>query len=125
MKIAAATNDGATIAADFEQADYYAVLTIEQGMIVERELREKTPRGWYRAGGHAEHHGPVGAAPEAESRPDMLVDPIDDADMVLAAGLDGASRGRLEEAGIWPVVVEPGPIDEAVRALLAGELVVD
>jgi predicted Fe-Mo cluster-binding NifX family protein len=123
MKIAAATNDGATIAADLERADYYAVLTIEERMIVERELRDKTPRGWYRVSGHAEHHGPVGAAPEAEVRPDMLVTPIDDADVVLAAGIDPASRGKLEDAGIWPVAVEPGPIDEAVQTFLAGQLV--
>ena len=123
MKIAAATGDGCTIAADLRRAAYYAVLTVEGGLIVGRELRQKQPQGWYRATGHAEHRGPAGAAPETVQGHDMLADPIDDCVAVLASAMDPASRDRFQEAGIWPVEVEPGPIDAAVRALAAGTLV--
>lgn len=123
MKIAVATNDGCTIARDLGRAAYYAVLTVEGGLIVGRELREKQPRGWYRATGHAEHHGPASSVPETVQGHNMLVDPIDDCAALLASGIDPVSREQLEEAGIWPVEVEPGPIEPAVRALMAGALV--
>lgn len=122
MKIAAATDDGATIAADLG-ASYYAVVTVEQGVIVAHELRQKQPQGWYEVAGHAEHHGPADAAPETVHRHDQLVDPIDDCQAVLVAGIDARDREHLEAVGIWPVVTSPGPIDAAVRAFLAGELV--
>jgi len=123
MKIAAATNDGATIAASFATAAYYAVLTIEEGAVVVRELRQKQPQGWYEAAGHAEHHGPADAMPETAHRHDALADPIRDCEAVLVAGIDPLDREHLEAAGIWPIVTWPGPIDAAVQAFLAGELV--
>jgi predicted Fe-Mo cluster-binding NifX family protein len=123
MKIAAATDDGATIAADYGRAAYYAVLTVEAGSVVVRELRQKQPQGWYEAPGHAEHHGPADAVPETVHRHDPFVDPIRDCQVVLVAGIDPRDREHLEAAGIWPVVTWPGPIDAAVQAFLAGELV--
>ncbi len=123
MKIAAATNDGATIAADFAGASYYAVVTVEQGMIVAHELRQKQPQGWYEAAGHAEHHGPADATPETVHRHDQLADPINDCQAVLVAGIGPREREHLETVGIWPIVTRPGPIDAAVQAFLAGELI--
>lgn len=123
MKIAAATNDGSTIAADFADAAYYAVLTVEAGLIVARELREKRPRGWYRVAGHVEHHGPADAAPEVVHRHDMLADPIRDCDAILVSGISPQDHSHLEAIGIWPVVVEPGAIDAAVQAFVAGTVV--
>lgn len=41
MKIAAITDDGKTISQHFGRAQYYPVATIENGQIVDRELREK------------------------------------------------------------------------------------
>lgn len=123
MKIAAATDDGATIASDFASAAYYAVVTVEEGMIVARELRQKQPQGWYRVAGHVEHRGPEGAAPETVHRHDDLADPIHDCQAVLVANIEPHDREHLEMVGIWPIVTQPGPIDAAVQAFLAGELV--
>ena len=120
MQIAAATNDGCHIAPDLAHAAYYMVLSIEEGAIVHRELRDKLPRGWFRAPGHAEHHGPASASPEAPPSYDLLVDPIRDCRFLLAAHISPEEAGRLEEAGITPISIEPAPIDEAVgRQLLA------
>jgi predicted Fe-Mo cluster-binding NifX family protein len=41
MKIAAITDDGKTISLHFGRAPYYQVLTVENGQILERELRNK------------------------------------------------------------------------------------
>jgi predicted Fe-Mo cluster-binding NifX family protein len=123
MKIAAATDDGHTIALDLESAAYYVVYTVDAGLIVGLELREKRPRGWYQATGHAEHRGPSGAIPEAVHGHDMLTDPIRDCQVLLASGVEPATRGRLEAAEIWPIIVDPGPIETALQAFMAGLLV--
>ena len=41
MKIAAITDDGKTISQHFGRAAYYLVATVENGQIVDREMREK------------------------------------------------------------------------------------
>lgn len=123
MKIAVATDDGRNIAIDFARASYYVVLTIEEGLIADRELREKQPQGWYQVSGHAEHRGPGGATPEMAHRHDELADPIRDCQAVLAANISPEDRGHFEAIEIWPIVVEAGPIDAAVQAFLAGTLV--
>ncbi len=123
MKIAAPTEDGRTIAPDFARASYYAVLTVDGGVIAGRELRQKRPQGWFRTASHVEHHGPANAAPEAAHVHDQLVDPIRDCEVVLASGIAPVDLGHLEEAEIWPVIVEPGPIDTAVEAFLQGTIV--
>ena len=42
MKIAIATDDGQTISAHFGRARAYAVLTVRDGVVIERELRPKS-----------------------------------------------------------------------------------
>ncbi len=41
MKIAAITDDGKTISQHFGRASHFMVITLEEGQIIERELREK------------------------------------------------------------------------------------
>ncbi len=123
MKIAAATNDGCNIAPDLAYAAYYMVLDIEEGVITHRELRDKLPRGWYRALGHAEHHGPSSSSPEAPPTFDALTDPIRDCRILLAANLDPEEAGSIAQARITPINVRPMTIDEAVgEQVLAHDL---
>jgi hypothetical protein len=47
MKVACITDDGKTISAHFGRARHYAVLTVEDGRIVARELRDKLGHGQF------------------------------------------------------------------------------
>ena len=123
MKIAVATDDGCNIAADLEHAAYYAVLTVDEGRIVHRELRDRLPQGWYQATGHVEHHGPYLARPETAHRHDPLTDPISDCQVVVAANMPDEVRQRFEAINIWPIVTEISPIDAAVQAFVSGQLI--
>jgi len=49
MKIACITDDGQTISQHFGRASHYMVVTVEQGQIVDHEMREKRMHG--RSGG--------------------------------------------------------------------------
>ena len=49
MKIAVITDDGATISRHFGRAPYYAVFTVEDGAVVEREMRDKAGHAQFQA----------------------------------------------------------------------------
>ena len=52
MKIAVITDDGKTISQHFGRAPYYLVLTIEEGKIVSREMRDKMGHNQFSAQPH-------------------------------------------------------------------------
>ena len=60
MKIAVITEDGKTISQQFGRAPYYLVLTIEEGGIIQREMRNKLGHNQFSANPHAEE--PPGVA---------------------------------------------------------------
>ena len=103
MKIAIVTEDGHTVSQHFGRAPYYAVLTVEGGLIVARELRPKT--GPHQTGGPREEHagsGPHGTSPEAQSRHDQMA--AGDRRLLGAhCGRHGAGRLRsVHRAGTAP-----------------------
>lgn len=56
MKIAAITEDGKTISNHFGRAPYFLVATIEEGEIVQRELRDKLSHAQFRHESLEAHH---------------------------------------------------------------------
>lgn len=73
MKIAIVTEDGRTISQHFGRAPYYAVLTVEDGIVTGRELRPKSAP--HLAGGAVPGHAgssPHGTDPAAQARHDLM-----------------------------------------------------
>jgi hypothetical protein len=69
MKIAAITDDGTTISQHFGRAPYYAVFTIEEDQIVNREMRDKVGhRQFVHEEGHLDDQGRHGFGPGSQSR---------------------------------------------------------
>jgi predicted Fe-Mo cluster-binding NifX family protein len=58
MKIAVVTDDGKMISQHFGRAVHYLVLTVEDGKITRRELRDKPGHHQFAAGA-AHEHGPA------------------------------------------------------------------
>ena len=107
MKIAIVTEDGRTVSQHFGRAPYYAVLTLEGDVIVERELRPKTgphqtsgPRGEHTAS------GPHGTSPEVQSRHDQMAQAIGDCSALIAGGMGQGAYDRFAALGLRPVVTE-------------------
>lgn len=124
MRIAAVTDDGISISAHFGRASYYAVLTVENGQVVKRELRDKLGHSHFvhREGQH-EHNQPHGFGPEAQDRHARMMSAIEDCQVLLARGMGWGARKSLEQAGIQAIITDVSDIDSAVQAYLAGELV--
>lgn len=113
MKIAAATSDGRTLSMHFGQAPQYVVVTVEDGKIVGREVRDKAFHH-HGPGGHDHDHG---HGPHAE-----MADAISDCQVMLVGGMGRPAYASLKARGIEPIITSIQGIDEAVQAYVGGRL---
>lgn len=127
MKIAAVSDDGVTICQHFGRAQYYVVVTVEEGKIVAREIRDKMGHAQFAGEPNEESHGADprghGFGPAAESRHARMAAAIADCDILLAGGMGAGAYESMRQAGIRPIVTDAALIDEAVQAYLDGRLV--
>ena len=126
MKIAAVSDDGATISQHFGRAALYVVVTVEDHRVVGREVRDKL--------GHAQHSGEAGDGARepdprghgfdatAQDRHARMAVSIADCDVLLARGMGAGAYECIRAAGIRPVVTDVVEIDAAVVACRAGDL---
>lgn len=121
MKIAVVTDDGLSMSAHFGRARAYLVITVEEGKVVEREIRPK-------AAPHLEaasHGGDDGShdGPEAHARHDQMIAPITDCGCLVARGMGRGAYDRITAAGIRAVVTDIKDPDEAAIACADGRIV--
>lgn len=127
MRIAIATEDGARISSHFGRAPKYLVVTVSQGQVVGRELREK-PGHLHVAGeshgaaGH-EHGGQHGFDPQAQDRHARMAAVISDCQVLLVRGMGTGAYQSMTRAGIRPIVTDIEDIDQAVQAVVSGGIV--
>lgn len=125
MKIAVITDDGNTISQHFGRAAYYMVVTIEDGKIVDRELREKL--------GHShminEVHPPEqpgqmhGMDPASHNKHLRMAESIADCEALLCRGMGMGAYESMKSQGIRPVVTDIPTVDEAALAYARGDIV--
>jgi predicted Fe-Mo cluster-binding NifX family protein len=118
------TDDGKTISPHFGRATQYAVLTVQEGQIVGRELRDKLGHSHF--AGHEEAHDPNqphGFGADAQDRHSRMIGAIQDCQVLLARGMGWGARSSLKEAGIETIITDVESIDAAVKEYLAGRLV--
>jgi predicted Fe-Mo cluster-binding NifX family protein len=126
MKIAAVSDDGVTISQHFGRAQFYVVVTVEDGKIVAREMRDKLGHAHF-AGQHGKHTHEAdprghGFDPAAQNRHARMAAAIADCEVLLARGMGAGAYESMRQAGIRPIVTDVAMIDEAVQAYLDGKL---
>lgn len=127
MKIAVATEDGQAISRHFGRARQYAVLTVEDGAIVSRELRDKSAPHLH-ADRAAEGQEEAGDGAHGEGHADRgkhlaMLAAIDDCEVVIAGGMGQGAHDHASAAGIRPIVTSLHDIDEAAIECAAGRLI--
>lgn len=128
MKIAAVSEDGITISQHFGRAPYYVVVTVEDGKGIAKELRDKLGHTHF-AGEHHEEHSHEGDPrghgfdSAAQSRHARMAAAIQDCEVLLARGMGAGAYASLSQAGIRPILTDIVTIDEAVQAVLRGDIV--
>lgn len=129
MKIAVLTDDGTTVSQHFGRARYYAVLTVEEGRVLEREMVDRADTVLSPDDAHQPHQGLTGeidchgtgtAAAASHLR---MVQPIKDCQALLARGMSWSARDCLLGAGIRPLLTDIASLDAAVQAYLDGSIV--
>ncbi len=125
MKIAAITDDGYALSQHFGRAPYYLVLTVENGQIVNREMRNKLGHAHFANQPHGtERPGqPHGFEPIAQNRHMLMAEAIADCQVLLCGGMGAGAYESMRARGIKPVVTEIISIDDAVKAHLEGKIV--
>ncbi len=137
MKVAFVTDDGKIISEHFGRARYFQVITIEDGQVINREMREKPfhhigdeDARQYDTGEQAAHveHLPQqqehhhGMGPGAGARRKEMTDVISDCTVVVSRGLGRPMYEGLQAANIRPIVTDMPNIDEALQMFVEGTL---
>ena len=124
MKIAAISDDGVSISQHFGRAEYYVVVTVEEGQVTASETRPKAGHQTFAAQGHprlglGERHG---YDPGSQAKHQSMAETIADCDVLIAGGMGWGAYESLKGYGIRPIVTDVTDIREAVSRLLAGDL---
>ena len=124
MKIAVVTDDQATISRHFGRAQAYLVFTIEDGQVIQQELRPKLGHDQFQ---HEEHHEHEydhdhGYGQHSQDKHSRMMTNIGDCQLLLAGGMGLGARASLEAIGVKPILTNIREIDAAVQAYLADEL---
>jgi len=123
MKIACITEDNQTISLHFGRAPHYAVLTVQDGRIVNRELRDKYSHTQFAAEAHTETPGMRrGMDPGSHDKHVSMAEVIKDCEVLLCRGMGYGAYQSMQQVGITPMVTEVIEIDQAVQQYLAGDL---
>lgn len=125
MKIAAITDDGNTISQHFGRAQYYLVVTVEDGKITGRELRDKLGHVHFNNQLHeVERPGqPHGMDSASHDKHVQMAQAIADCEALLCRGMGMGAYESMKAVGIRPVVTDIPIIDEAVQAYVDGQIV--
>jgi predicted Fe-Mo cluster-binding NifX family protein len=125
MKIAVVTDDGKTISQHFGRAPYYLVATVENGIITDRQLRDKLGHNNFAGQGDSSgHHSSGHGQSEASHNKHMqMAEAISDCEALLCGGMGMGAYQSMQTLGIKPVVTEITDIDQALLAYVNGEIV--
>lgn len=125
MKIALITDDGKTISQHFGRAANYMVLTIEEGVIVSREMRAKLGHQHFHnehEAGHV-HSEPHGFDPVSHDKHVNMAEAIADCKVIICGGMGRGAYESMRRLNIQPVVTDIRDIAQAAQAFLDGKLI--
>ena len=128
MRIAVVTDDQVTISRHFGRAHYYLVFTVEDGQVVQQELRDKLGHDQFQHEEHDHHdhdhdheHG-HGYGQHSQDKHSRMMANIGDCQILLAGGMGMGARASLQAIGVKPILTNMHEIDAALQAYLAGQL---
>jgi predicted Fe-Mo cluster-binding NifX family protein len=125
MKIAVITDDGNTISQHFGRAQYYQVLTIEDGAIINRELRDKFGHQHFVGGRNAEEHTHGerhGFDAQAQDKHVQMAASIADCQVLICGGMGMGAYESMRRLNIQPIVTDILDINAAAQTYISGKL---
>ena len=114
-----------TVSQHFGQAPYYLVLTIEEGKIVNREMRDKMGHNHFASKEHVEEPHSAGHGTDSASHDKhvSMAEAISDCEALLCGGMGMGAYESMRKLNIKPVVTDTQDIELAVQAYIDGKLI--
>lgn len=112
MKVAVVTDDSSTISTHFGMARGYLVYEIQEGVILNRELREKALHGR----GETHHNGS-----ETSLHNNMLSN-VSDCEAIISRGMGRGMYSSITGLGIKPYVTNIALAEDAIQKYIEGTL---
>ena len=146
MKVAIVTTDGKTVSLHFGRSPYYKIFTIENGRVVQEEMRERGTGHFAHGRKHESHERGTGHfargrkhesherqrqngssqghgyGPEADAKHAAMAEEIADCDMLIAGGMGRGAYESFSRAGLSVVLTDMLNIDDVVHAVINGSL---
>ena len=125
MKIAFITDDGKTISQHFGRAPFYLVLTIDEGKIINREMRDKPGHRQFHDQPHDEqlHGAEHGRDDVSHSKHINMAEVIADCKVIICGGMGMGAYESMRRLNIQPLVTDLRDIDTAAEAFIDGKLI--
>lgn len=123
MKIAVVTENGQNISQHFGRAPYFAILTVEEGKVLNMEMRERKT-GHFAQGQNQEqeHDHSQGHGVGQDDKHDVMAREIGDCQVLIAGGMGIGAYKRFFENGINVMMTDKSDINEAVKLFSEGNL---
>jgi len=123
MKIAFITEDGKAISQHFGRAPYYLVIEVDQGVVVNQEMRDKLGHQQFADEGH-HHDAEQGSGMDTAShdKHNRMSQAISDCEVLICGGMGMGAYQSMQAFGITPLVTQIQSIDDALQAYLSGDL---
>ena len=129
MKVAIVTTDGQTVSQHFGRSPYYKVVTIDNGQVVQQEMRERGTGHFARGRRHESHehhhtHGSQGHGygPEADVKHAAMAAEIADCDVLVAGGMGRGAYESFARAGLNVILTDMVKIEDVVQGIINGTI---
>ena len=127
MKIAFITEDGKTISQHFGRAPYYLVVEVNDGNVLNQEMRDKLGHQQFAEEDHEHDHDHghdqgSGMGSASHEKHNRMAQAIQDCEVLICGGMGTGAYQSMQAFGITPMVTQLSVIDEALQAYLSGDL---
>ena len=131
MKIAIACVDEQTISPHFGRAETYLVYSVDNGMVVNREVLAKQGHrqlfseetGQHSHTGYGQGRQGSGFGRKAKCKHEQMMENIKDCDVLLARGMGRGAYQDLLDQGIRPIITDIEDVESALQAVLTDTII--
>jgi predicted Fe-Mo cluster-binding NifX family protein len=128
VKIAIITDDGNTVSQHFGRALFYQVVTIEQGSIFNREMREKIGHDHFsttETGQQNHEHAHVGHGQDHGShlKHAQMAETVSDCQAMICGGMGRGAYESMKLLNVQPILTNLTNVEEVIKAYIDGKLV--
>ncbi len=122
MKIAIVTNNGNVVSQHFGRAKYYAIYTVEDGKVINKELRERNAVHHHSDEDNHHNHDHHGDEAEHQRKHDAMAQELNDCQVLIAGGMGRSAYNRFFMHGLNVVLTDETNVEQAIKRYLVGNL---